>query len=66
MDVRDTARQDTAAHGTQAREPLPDLLELGLTELRTLQHPVLREVVEDLRERSTRPSEMLWGFSSAL
>ncbi len=44
---------------------LPDLLELDLEQLRTLQHPVLNEVLADLRERALRPSEMLWGFSSS-
>ncbi|GGQ56852.1 FxSxx-COOH cyclophane-containing RiPP peptide [Streptomyces asoensis] len=46
--------------------PLPDLLALGLGELSTIEHPVLREVLKDLRERATQPSEMLWGFNNAL
>lgn len=54
---------DACPAGPEA--PLPDLLELDLAELRTLQHPVLREVLEDLRERAMRPSEMLWGFNNA-
>ncbi|MFF4545280.1 FxSxx-COOH cyclophane-containing RiPP peptide [Streptomyces sp. NPDC001435] len=75
MDVRDEPQRQTAMRRTEAVETLPelpelpelsDLSELSLSELRTIQHPVLREVVEDLRERSTRPSEMLWGFNSAL
>lgn len=69
MDVRDESQWQGTAHRTEAEETLPDLpdlSELGLSELRTIQHPVLREVLEDLRERSTRPSEMLWGFNSAL
>ena len=72
MDVRDEPQRQTAMRRTEAEETLPelpelsDLSELSLSELRTIQHPVLREVVEDLRERSTRPSEMLWGFNSAL
>ncbi|MFD4409561.1 MULTISPECIES: FxSxx-COOH cyclophane-containing RiPP peptide [unclassified Streptomyces] len=44
---------------------LPDLLELDLADLRTIQHPVLTEVLEELRERAGRPSEMLWGFNNA-
>ncbi|MFE2068339.1 FXSXX-COOH protein [Streptomyces sp. Ag109_O5-1] len=47
-------------------EPLPELLDLDLEELRTAQHPVLREVLEGLRERAERPSEMLWGFNNAM
>ncbi|MFF7141756.1 MULTISPECIES: FxSxx-COOH cyclophane-containing RiPP peptide [Streptomyces] len=54
----------TAEERTQ--EPLPDLLELDLGELRTVEHPVLREVLEELRDRAARPSEMLWGFNSSL
>ncbi|NKQ27777.1 FxSxx-COOH cyclophane-containing RiPP peptide [Streptomyces galbus] len=48
-----------------AQEPLPDVLELSLAELRTVRHPVLREVLEDLRTRAARPSEMLWGFNNS-
>ncbi|MEU6063562.1 MULTISPECIES: FxSxx-COOH cyclophane-containing RiPP peptide [Streptomyces] len=66
MDVREESQRQGTMHRTEAEEALPDLSELSLSELRTIQHPVLREVVEDLRERSTRPSEMLWGFNSAL
>ncbi|MEV0220159.1 FxSxx-COOH cyclophane-containing RiPP peptide [Streptomyces sp. NPDC050704] len=46
-------------------EQLPDLLSLGLVDLRTIQHPVLSEVLADLRERAGQPSEMLWGFNNA-
>lgn len=49
-----------------AQQPLPDLLGLGLAELRELRHPVLDEVLADLRERAARPSEMLWGFNNAM
>ncbi|MGY0491830.1 FxSxx-COOH cyclophane-containing RiPP peptide [Streptomyces sp. WG-D5] len=61
MDAQDV--QD--AHREPA-EPGPDLTELSLAELRTAQHPVLDEVLTDLRERAERPGEMLWGFNSAL
>ncbi|MFE7430027.1 FxSxx-COOH cyclophane-containing RiPP peptide [Streptomyces sp. NPDC014646] len=44
---------------------LPELLELDLETLRTLDHPVLREVVADLRGRAGQPRETLWGFTSA-
>ncbi|GAA2244182.1 hypothetical protein GCM10010145_08700 [Streptomyces ruber] len=47
-------------------EPLPDLLALDLAELRTVRHPVLREVLAELRERAARPSEVLWGFNNSL
>ncbi|MGW0996599.1 FxSxx-COOH cyclophane-containing RiPP peptide [Streptomyces sp. NPDC002520] len=46
--------------------PLPDVLALDLEELRTVEHPVLKEVLAGLRERAERPSEMLWGFNSSL
>ncbi|MEU9138281.1 FxSxx-COOH cyclophane-containing RiPP peptide [Streptomyces sp. NPDC048404] len=42
-----------------------DLLDLDLSELRTIQHPVLTEVLADLRARSGEPSEILWGFNNA-
>ncbi|MGW5094327.1 FxSxx-COOH cyclophane-containing RiPP peptide [Streptomyces nodosus] len=57
---------DGQAVEERAQEPLPDLLELDLGELRTVEHPVLREVLEELRDRAARPSEMLWGFNSSL
>ncbi|MFM9446380.1 FxSxx-COOH cyclophane-containing RiPP peptide [Streptomyces acidiscabies] len=48
-------------------EDLPDLLTLDLEELRTTDHPVLRELLADLTDRAARPTEMLWGgFASAL
>ncbi|MET7857125.1 FxSxx-COOH cyclophane-containing RiPP peptide [Streptomyces sp. NPDC005318] len=45
---------------------LPDLLDIDLETLRTVDHPVLKAVIEDLRGRSEGPGEMLWGFQSAL
>ncbi|MFB7777769.1 FxSxx-COOH cyclophane-containing RiPP peptide [Streptomyces bauhiniae] len=47
-------------------EPLPDLLTLDLEDLRTLDHPVLREVLDTLTERARKPAEMLWGFNNCL
>ncbi|MFF4018244.1 FxSxx-COOH cyclophane-containing RiPP peptide [Streptomyces sp. NPDC001843] len=47
-------------------EPLPDVLSMNLAELRTVRHPVLREVLEDLRVRAARPGETLWGFNNSL
>ncbi|MFD7446477.1 FxSxx-COOH cyclophane-containing RiPP peptide [Streptomyces sp. NPDC059909] len=46
-------------------EALPDLLGLDLEALRTLDHPVLSEVLADLRGRVEQPREMLWGFNNA-
>ncbi|MFI5794684.1 FxSxx-COOH cyclophane-containing RiPP peptide [Streptomyces sp. NPDC051677] len=68
MTVRDEFAGVTAAPGGSdaVGEPLPDLLELDLTELATIGHPVLREVVAELRDRSGQSSEPLWGFASAL
>ncbi|MFD3917062.1 FxSxx-COOH cyclophane-containing RiPP peptide [Streptomyces sp. NPDC058603] len=65
----DAGRAD-ATHTTGAGEPdgpggLPDLLALDLEALRTLDHPVLAEVVADLRDRAEQPREMLWGFTNA-
>ncbi|MFD7864778.1 FxSxx-COOH cyclophane-containing RiPP peptide [Streptomyces sp. NPDC057682] len=54
---------DPAGPGDPAE--LPDLLGLDLATLRTLDHPVLAEVVADLSGRAKRPSETYWGFSSA-
>ncbi|MEU9289885.1 FxSxx-COOH cyclophane-containing RiPP peptide [Streptomyces sp. NPDC048275] len=51
--------------GLPEPEGLPDLLGLDLADLRTIRHPVLEEVLEELRERADRPSEMLWGFNNA-
>ncbi|MFE7032528.1 FxSxx-COOH cyclophane-containing RiPP peptide [Streptomyces sp. NPDC057621] len=48
-----------------AEGPLPDLLAMGLAELRAIDHPVLVEVLAELRERAEQPSEMLWGFNNA-
>ncbi|MER7724120.1 FxSxx-COOH cyclophane-containing RiPP peptide [Streptomyces sp. NPDC096323] len=57
---------DEAAGGPQdGAGALPDLLGLDLETLRTLDHPVLAEVVTDLRGRAEQPREMLWGFQSA-
>ncbi|MCD7439230.1 FXSXX-COOH protein [Streptomyces lincolnensis] len=44
---------------------LPDLLALNLADLRTIQHPVLAEVLEELRDRAVEPTEMLWGFNNS-
>ncbi|WP_392963002.1 FxSxx-COOH cyclophane-containing RiPP peptide [Streptomyces sp. LN245] len=56
---------DPARTPDPADLPVPDLLDLDLAELRTLQHPVLTEVLADLRARSGEPSEILWGFNNA-
>ncbi|MFD9395560.1 FXSXX-COOH protein [Streptomyces sp. NPDC060000] len=67
MDTQDGyAGVSVAPEATGAGDPLPDLLSLGLTELGTISHPVLRELVEELRERAGQTSEPLWGFASAL
>ncbi|CAM5584948.1 FxSxx-COOH cyclophane-containing RiPP peptide [Streptomyces fumanus] len=46
-------------------EPLPDLLALDLDRLGTIEHPVLREVLQELRTRAAEPSEMMWGFDNS-
>ncbi|WP_431036727.1 FxSxx-COOH cyclophane-containing RiPP peptide [Streptomyces sp. P6-2-1] len=47
-------------------EALPDLTALDLRALRALDHPVLGEVIDGLRERAGNSTEMLWGFNNAM
>ncbi|WP_203601832.1 FxSxx-COOH cyclophane-containing RiPP peptide [Streptomyces sp. SID9727] len=54
-----------AGAGAAGTGELPDLLGLDLAALRTMDHPVLAEVVADLRGRAEQPKEMLWGFTNA-
>ncbi|GAA1901002.1 hypothetical protein GCM10009716_08620 [Streptomyces sodiiphilus] len=63
---------DPSAAGETTGEPaeavlpdLPDLLGLGLEELRRLDHPVLAEVLRELRERVVGRPERLWAFDQA-
>ncbi|MFE0414530.1 FxSxx-COOH cyclophane-containing RiPP peptide [Streptomyces tendae] len=63
MDTQDESGAEQALPG--AGEPLPDLLELDLARLGTIEHPVLREVLGELRARAAEPSEMLWGFDNS-
>ncbi|QDD62248.1 FXSXX-COOH protein [Streptomyces albidoflavus] len=44
---------------------MPDLLDLDLESLRTLDHPVLTALLDDLRGRGSGPREMLWNFNSS-
>ena len=47
--------------------PAPDVLELDLESLRTVEHPVLAAVVSDLRERVATPgAEALWAFNNSM
>ncbi|WP_079125112.1 FxSxx-COOH cyclophane-containing RiPP peptide [Streptomyces lushanensis] len=66
-DLDDRASKDRAPGGGTAAGggELPDLLALDLETLRTLDHPVLAEVVADLRGRAEQPRELLWGFNNA-
>ncbi|MEV7681118.1 FxSxx-COOH cyclophane-containing RiPP peptide [Streptomyces sp. NPDC088341] len=64
-DVVHGAADGVETAGTQGSGALPDLLALDLEALRTLDHPVLTEVVADLRGRAEQPREMLWGFNNA-
>ncbi|MFH8519410.1 FxSxx-COOH cyclophane-containing RiPP peptide [Streptomyces gelaticus] len=64
--MNETQHQDLPAGGPYGGpDALPDLLGLDLESLRTLDHPVLAEVVADLRGRAEQPREMLWGFTNA-
>ncbi|TXS38016.1 FxSxx-COOH cyclophane-containing RiPP peptide [Streptomyces sp. OR43] len=62
--MSESTREDGAG-ATGAAGELPDLLGLDLESLRTMDHPVLSEVVADLRDRVEQPREMLWGFNNA-
>lgn len=64
IEAAEAAEEAVGPAGGQGRE-LPDLLGLDLAELRTLEHPVLSEVVADLRGRAEQPRELLWGFTNA-
>jgi FXSXX-COOH protein len=45
----------------------PDVLALDLESLRTVDHPVLSALVDDLRERAAAPgTQALWGFDNAM
>lgn len=47
-------------------DPAPDVLALDLESLRTVDHPVLAALVEDLRERvAASDGGALWGFDNA-
>ncbi|MEU4654499.1 FxSxx-COOH cyclophane-containing RiPP peptide [Streptomyces sp. NPDC023723] len=54
-----------AGYESGGGEPLPDLLTLDLAELGTVDHPVLREVLRELRARAAEPSDMMWGFDNS-
>ncbi|MEU2262431.1 FxSxx-COOH cyclophane-containing RiPP peptide [Streptomyces sp. NPDC019645] len=56
---------DESTSAADASGELPDLLGLDLEQLRTLDHPVLSEVLAELRDRAGQPREMLWGFTNA-
>ncbi|GAQ56300.1 FxSxx-COOH cyclophane-containing RiPP peptide [Streptomyces acidiscabies] len=47
-------------------DDLPDLLSLDLEDLRRVDHPVLRELVDELRDRASRPRQAFWVFDSAM
>ncbi|MER5440069.1 FxSxx-COOH cyclophane-containing RiPP peptide [Streptomyces sp. NPDC002790] len=54
-----------AAAGPEPEGPLPDLTTLALKDLTSIQHPVLREVLAELRERAGHPGETLWGWNNS-
>jgi FXSXX-COOH protein len=59
------AQEPRPHEGTQLEEAGLDLLGMDLESLRTVRHPVLSAVVNDLRERITAPGgEALWGFEN--
>ncbi|MHC5262553.1 FxSxx-COOH cyclophane-containing RiPP peptide [Streptomyces sp. UC4497] len=63
MTRSDEPRHDDAEQA--AAEPLPDLTQLDLKDLEGLRHPVLSEVLAELRERAERPGEALWGWNNS-
>lgn len=45
----------------------PDVLGLDLESLRTVEHPVLAELVADLRHRAVASGgDALWGFDNSM
>jgi FXSXX-COOH protein len=47
-------------------QELPDLSRLDLETLRTLDHPVLRDLLERLRDGQDAAAQTLWGFNNAV
>jgi FXSXX-COOH protein len=45
---------------------LPDLSDLDLATLRSIDHPVLAEVIASMVERVTHPTEILNAFDSGV
>lgn len=62
-DPPDPEDGEAGVDGTVVLPGVPDLLALSLEEIRTLEHPVLSDLLAELRERAGRPAETLWGFS---
>ncbi|MFD3547860.1 FxSxx-COOH cyclophane-containing RiPP peptide [Streptomyces sp. NPDC058655] len=60
-----TQRQE-AAPSRACPGRLPDLSGLDLAALRSLDHPVLAEVIEAMVERVTHPAETLNAFDSGI
>ncbi|HEY5836583.1 FxSxx-COOH cyclophane-containing RiPP peptide [Streptomyces sp.] len=51
--------------GTEPAQAGIDLLGMDLEDLRTVDHPVLAALVDDLRRRVAAPgSEAMWGFDN--
>lgn len=61
-----TVHRDSGPLAPAVTPPLPDLTQLDLRALRELDHPVLDEVLGELRARAGESSEMLWGFNNAM
>ncbi|WP_329220978.1 FxSxx-COOH protein [Streptomyces sp. NBC_01485] len=64
-DHRDHRDRTKATEDLPDLSDLPDLTALSLAELGSIQHPLLQEVLADLRERAKRPGEMLWGWTNS-
>ncbi|MFE0632828.1 FxSxx-COOH cyclophane-containing RiPP peptide [Streptomyces sp. NPDC058864] len=47
-------------------QELPDFSRLDLETLRTLDHPVLSDLLERLTDRQDSAAETLWGFNNAV
>ncbi|MBM9503609.1 FXSXX-COOH protein [Streptomyces sp. KK5PA1] len=59
------APEPSVAEPAAADAPLPDLLDLDLEALADVSHPVLAELVGDLRRRvADQASHGLWGFDN--
>lgn len=67
MEARPNDGTDGSGEGGATGRPGFDLLDMDLETLRTVEHPVLSALVEDLQQRIATPGgEALWGFDNSM